>query len=298
MDRLTTFTETLKRVPLTAAFAEQVDILKERYGQEYTEVAESILILFDLLGLDATVASRRYILDYLRQLDYFLKNQEYGHSDFEQIKAEIYDNETTMLETYMPGLLLSYAYTTILYEKNHLYLTEFLPRINSSMHGMEVGFGEGFYLWEILKKFPDIRLTGFDISVHAMKFADHLLKTAGFEGAQYELKEANIFEGLPLEDDEMDFATFAEVIEHIPNPEKGLREVVRVLKPNGILYLTTVMNSNHMDHISNFSSVDEVRQLLTHAGLEICVEKIYNMLDDFPDSKDISTGMAFVAKKR
>lgn len=298
MDKLSKFAENMKKNPLTAAFAVQIHVLKERYGQEYIGVAEDILELFELLGLDAVKTSRKYVLDYLRQMDYFLKNRDYGHSDFEAIREEIYDNETTMMDTYMPGLLLAYAYTTIIYEKNHLFLSEFLPHIDPYMTGIEVGFGEGFYLWETLKKYPAIKLTGYDISPYAVKFASRLLRVAGLGCTRCELEHANILEGIPLENGMVDFAIFAEIIEHIPDPEKGIREMTRILRPGGIIYLTTVMNSNHMDHISNFSSVDEVRKMITNEGLEIRAEKIYHMHDDFPSSKDISTGMAFVAERR
>ena len=123
MSRLSRFAEDIKSNPLTAAFSEQICLLEKRYGQEYIKVAEDILELFELLGLDAVKTSQKYVLDYLRQMDYFLKNQDYGHSSFEKVREEVYDNEKTMMDTYLPGLFLAYAYTTIIYEKNHLFLS-------------------------------------------------------------------------------------------------------------------------------------------------------------------------------
>lgn len=298
VENLEDFTAQLKKMPITAAFSDQIRILKERYSDEYIGVAEDIIRVFNKLDLDVVKTSRKYIFDYLKQLDYFLKNKNYGHSNFEEIREGIYDNEKTMLETYMPGLLLSYAYTTILYEKNHIYLTEFLSRIKGGMHGIEVGFGEGFYIWELLKHIPDVCVTGYDISQHAIKFATGLLEAENIDADCYELKYGNVFEGLGQEDGTADFATIAEVIEHIPHPEAGIKEVVRILKPNGLLYLTTVMNSNHMDHISNFQSVEEVEKLIENEGMEIIVKNIYHMTDDFPNSNDVSVGMAFVARKK
>lgn len=119
--KLDDFSAELKKIPMTGGFVEQIELLEQRYGDEYIEVAESILSLFQSLGLDAVKTSRKYIYDYLKQLDYFIKHQDYGHDDFNEIRGQIYDNEKTMLETYMPGLLISYAYTTILYEKTHLF---------------------------------------------------------------------------------------------------------------------------------------------------------------------------------
>lgn len=296
--KLDEFSDNLKRVPMTEGFVSQIEILRQRYKSEYTETAQSILDLFELLGLDAVKTGRKYIYDYLKQLDFFRKHSNYGHTDFNEIRAEIYDNEKTMLETYMPGLLLSYAYTTILYGKYHLFRNEFLPYLDEKMHGIEVGFGEGFYLWEIFKRHPLIKIRGFDISPYAVQFAAHVLETAGVSTNCYDLKYGNLLEGIVQPDASADFAVLAEVIEHIPDPQAGIGEIARMLKRGGYLYLTTVINSNHMDHISNFESPDVVEGMLREEGMQVMASHIYHMIDDFPDSKDISVGLAYAARKR
>lgn len=296
--KLDTFSEELKKVPMTKDFVKQIEILKQRYGNEYIKVAEDILDLFEVLEMDAVKTSRKYIYDYLKQLDYFLKHQDYGHNVFNEIREKIYDDEKTMLETYMPGLLISYAYTTILYEKNHLFITAFLSRLKENMSGIEIGFGEGFYLWEILKRYPKIKISGFDISPYAIGFASHMLEKSGIPLCSYNLQYGNIFEGIDQPDESADFATLAEVIEHIPDPKVGIKEVARVLKKDGILYLTTVIDSNHMDHISNFESPAVVEAMIEQEHMEIVEKRIYHMTDDFPESKDVSIGLAYIAKKR
>jgi len=295
--KLTDLLKKLRAMPLTAGLAEQLEILRARYQAEYENTAEGILRLCETLEIDAVKAGRKYIYDYLKQLDYFIGNKNYGHSDFDEIREEIYDNENVMMETYMPGLLLSYAYTTILYEKNHLFLTRFLPELREDMVGMEVGFGEGFYLWEILRHFSRGKIYGYDISPYARQFAARILAAEGIEKGRYVLKYGNILEGLPKVDGTVDFGVLAEVIEHIPAPELGIHELVRTLRRGGLLYLTTVIDSNHMDHISNFESPAVVEEMLEREGLEITAKKIYRMQDDFPQSKDISVGLAYVARK-
>lgn len=294
---LNVFYEKLMKMPMTAGLGKQIDILKNRYGLEYTQVAQEILKLFELLNLDAIKTSRVYIYDYLKQLDFFLKNKDYGHKDYDVIRDQIYDDEKTMMETYMPGLLLSYAYTTILANKNHLFLTEFLSKINLAKRGFEIGFGEGFYIWEVLKKFSNIYMLGYDISLYAVKFASNILDAAGISKETFNLQYGNVLEGIAQPDESFDFGILAEVIEHIPNPDLGIRETVRMIHKGGYLYLTTVINSNHMDHISNFESPDMVEKMLKKEGLKIIAKSIYYMTDDFPESKDISVGLAYVAQK-
>jgi ubiquinone/menaquinone biosynthesis C-methylase UbiE len=291
------FKKELQRVPMTKGFSAQITLLLERYGKEYSDTAESLLHISEKLGLNPIITARKYIYDYLKQLDYFIKNKEYGHNDYNEIRKQIYDDEKTMLDTYMPGLLLSYAYTTILYEKNHLYLNEFLPRLRQGAVGVEVGFGEGFYIWEALSKRTDIYIQGYDISPYALQFADNIMNIVGLPKERYKLMYGNVFEGLNCGTETMDFATLAEVIEHIPQPEVGLGEVVRLMKKGGYLYLTTVIDSNHMDHISNFKSPAVVEKMLEDVGMKIVAKKIYHMRDDFPESNDISIGLSYVAEK-
>lgn len=295
---LSRLSEELKRTPLTAGFARQIDILKSRYGKGYEQVAEEILQLFERLGLDPVKTGRRYIYDYLKQLEYFIKNKDYGHGDFDHIKSRIYDDDATMMQTYLPGLLLSYAYTTILGAKNHFFLTQFLPRIDERMCGVEIGFGEGFYLWEVLKRYPGIKeMAGYDISPYSIRFASDLLRVAGIPTECYQLQYGDVIEGISRPDKSADFCICAELIEHIPGPRICMREIARILKQDGLLYLTTVTDSNHMDHISNFGSPQIVRTMLEEEGYEIIVEDIYYMTDDFPESQDVSVGSAFVAKR-
>lgn len=47
------------------------------------------------------------------------------------------------------------------------------------------------------------------------------------------------YDSLPYEDNFFDYITFIEIIEHLKNPWFSLKEINRVLKPNGKLILTT-----------------------------------------------------------
>ncbi len=44
---------------------------------------------------------------------------------------------------------------------------------------------------------------------------------------------------MPFEDETFDFAVCSEVIEHVPDPKIAMMELYRVLKPGGVLILTT-----------------------------------------------------------
>lgn len=287
----------LSRMPMTAGFTEQIRLLIHRYGEEYEKNAEDILELAVKLDFDIMRVSRIYIYDYLKQMQYFLRHDSYGHKDYEKIKAEVYDDEATMMNTYYPGLLLSYVYTTILYEKLNFCNKFFLPALQQNAKGIEIGFGEGFYLWELLRKRGDVSVDGVDISKYAIRFADNLLKKGGILESRYQLAYGNVLEGIDAADDAYDFAIAAELIEHVPHPQDVLHEIARLVKPGGMLFLTTVIDSNHMDHVTNFDSIDQIEQIIKREGFCTVEKSQYVMKDDFPKTEDRSRGIVFISRK-
>jgi len=285
---------------ITTGLIEQIDLLAERYGGEYLNLAERVLSMLEKMDYDTFFIAQQYIFDYLKQMSIFLKTGNYGHEDYNEIKETIYDSADIMMKTYMPGLFLAYANTTILYTKYNLFRNKFLPLISSASNGIgiEVGFGEGFYLWELNHHAPHLRFDGFDISEHAVAFASSLFDYANMQRDRYRLQIGDITSGIPASVGDYDFGILAEVIEHIPNPEQSITEMARLIRPGGYLYLTSVIDSNHMDHITNFESPDIVESMIKIAGFNILHESTYRIQDDFKKSKDISVGLAFVCKRR
>jgi len=284
---------------IASGLIEQIDLLAKRYGEEYLNLAEKVLAKLKEIGddgeYDPLFICQQYIYDYLQQMNLFLKSGNYGHGDYEEIKRTIYHNADVMLKTYMPGLFLAYANTTILYTKYNLFKNAFLPRLNSQNKGIEVGFGEGFYLWELSNHIPGIDFVGYDISSHAITFASKLFDQTDMSSA---LLLGDITKGISDEDSSYDFGILAEVIEHVESPEKCIAEMSRLIKAKGFLYLTTVIDSNHMDHITNFESPEVVESMICDAGFSLHDKSIYHIQDDFPKSKDISIGLAYVCEKK
>jgi len=92
--------------------------------------------------------------------------------------------------------------------KNHL----------TKAHVLEVGSGEGS-LQDLVEDY-----TGLDISATARrKYHKRFIQADA--------------RAMPFPDGEFDAIWTIWVLEHVPNPEQALREIRRVLKPNGLLYL-------------------------------------------------------------
>jgi ubiquinone/menaquinone biosynthesis C-methylase UbiE len=98
-------------------------------------------------------------------------------------------------------------------------IQEFADRNNlSKAHVLEIGSGEGS-LQDIVSDY-----TGLDISATARSNYHKRFVQADARA-------------MPFPDGEFDAAWSIWVLEHVPNPEQALREMRRVLKPNGLLYL-------------------------------------------------------------
>jgi len=283
---------------LTAVLSEQMDLLAFRYGEEYCQLAERVLTILDKMKYDTYITCHRYIYDYLKQMKSFLDSGNYKHSSYDDIKTNIYQNADIMLNVYMPGLFLAYATSSILYTKYHLFRNKFLPLLNNSSVGVDIGFGEGFYLWELGNVLHGIKITGFDISEHALTFASKLLGTAGISIQEITLSNGDILNGLPVLKENYDFCIISEVIEHVKEPGACISEASRILKTGGYLFLSTDIDSNHMDHVTNFISPDVVEELIESNNFLILDKSLYRIQDDFPKTKDISIGLSYVCKKK
>jgi ubiquinone/menaquinone biosynthesis C-methylase UbiE len=81
-------------------------------------------------------------------------------------------------------------------------------------------------------------------------------------------------EALPIDDARVDAATLILVLHHVPEPDRALAEVVRVLKPGGRVVLVDMLPHDRenyrqqMGHVWLGFSEEHARRLLTDAGFE------------------------------
>lgn len=92
---------------------------------------------------------------------------------------------------------------------------------------LDIGAGEG-YLIQQMKSIKNVRSRACDFHVDRFKV----------DGV--EITSVNIDAGnLPYQDESFDLITCSEVIEHIDNYRAFIRDAYRILKPGGLLILTT-----------------------------------------------------------
>lgn len=77
------------------------------------------------------------------------------------------------------------------------------------------------------------KIIGMDFSNDAVKYAKSLYNKKNLEYIQGDAQK------MPFKDSSFDVVVSLETIEHLPRPEEFVKEVIRVLKPDGIFYVST-----------------------------------------------------------
>jgi ubiquinone/menaquinone biosynthesis C-methylase UbiE len=291
------FLDYLNSKTLLRGASSNIDFLYGKYGRDYLALAEDMLETMNKVGVDSARVFESYIFAYLMDLARFEKSGEYNNGTFEEIRDKIYDNVELMNETYLPGLFVAYGFTSLLHEKYRFCERSFIRHLDRNQQGIEIGFGDGFYLWTILKRIPGIKVSGLDISQSALDFTAKLLSASGFPADRFDLRLGNVCERLSIEDASQDWCILTEVIEHVADPVFSMGEIVRIMKPGGVFFISTVMDSNHMDHITNFESPEVVKDLLRSSGFAIEDSLEYAVRKEIKDVKDRAVGLAFVCRK-
>jgi 2-polyprenyl-3-methyl-5-hydroxy-6-metoxy-1,4-benzoquinol methylase len=96
---------------------------------------------------------------------------------------------------------------------------------------LEVGCGPGNFALCLEKWFPDSQVMALDLEDDLIRFASRRVHSAHFVRASSEK--------IPLHAHSVDVVSALQVIEHFSTPEDFLAEVARILRPGGLLLLST-----------------------------------------------------------
>jgi ubiquinone/menaquinone biosynthesis C-methylase UbiE len=152
---------------------------------------------------------------------------------------------------------------------------------------LDVGCGNGRHTAEVCRW--DCCAVGVDVSVQELKIAKYFLahKRSRREVVGHGDFMAADAEHLPFKDGVFDRIVCTEVLEHIPDDRAGIRELVRVLKPGGLMavsvpnYLPEVLFwtiswgywHSPGGHIRIYKP-GEMAQMLSEGGLELYAQRL------------------------
>ncbi len=110
----------------------------------------------------------------------------------------------------------------------------------SGTHLLELGCGPGFYACRFAEKYPEMRTTGIDLS-------KTLLNRARTRAAQMKLTNCSFHHAdvhaLPAPVGEVDVIVISRLFLVVPNRNDVLREVFRVLRPGGRVFIAEPVSS-------------------------------------------------------
>ena len=106
---------------------------------------------------------------------------------------------------------------------------EMMRRFNPELHGdyLDIGAGHGDLIRLVQKDWA--------VRVRACDYTDELMRVPGIKVDVANLNSA----ALPYEANRFDLVTCTEVIEHLENHRFAVREMFRVLRPGGVLVVST-----------------------------------------------------------
>jgi ubiquinone/menaquinone biosynthesis C-methylase UbiE len=107
---------------------------------------------------------------------------------------------------------------------------------------LEVGCGVGAQTAILLRRFPDLHVTGLDASEENLALAREYLATVPWAEGRCQLQQGQA-EKLPFEAAEFDGAFLCWILEHVGDPSRVLSEVRRCLKQGSFIVVTEVMNA-------------------------------------------------------
>ncbi|MBT7810129.1 MAG: ubiquinone/menaquinone biosynthesis methyltransferase, partial [Deltaproteobacteria bacterium] len=115
----------------------------------------------------------------------------------------------------------------------HRYWKRFVVRqtgLQPEEHCLDLCCGTGDIAREVLRQYPTSKVTGLDFSQKMLNIAKS--KSSNNSGVQYLL--GNAME-IPFSDTNFDAVTIGYGLRNVPNLNGCLQEILRVLKPGGIL---------------------------------------------------------------
>ena len=190
-------------------------------------------------------------------------------------------------ESYESGVRLKYWFWRLLKKTQRRIIIE------DSKFVLDLGCGTGNLLKSLHQRYPNAVLYGSDVSEGMLAKAKEKFHAMGCKTDC--LKIADMNEPFPWADSMFDYVITTYCFHHAKDPVKTLREILRVLKPNGRLYFADLCYPPLISWIANkiyprllrwkghveFMNRRKVRRALNNAGFADVRQKRISLLAVF-----------------
>jgi ubiquinone/menaquinone biosynthesis C-methylase UbiE len=150
------------------------------------------------------------------------------------------------------------------------------PAKSTPLTVLDVGTGTARIPIAICRLTERLRITAVDLSAHMLQLGQRNVIENGFE-RQIRLEHVDA-KGLPYPDASFDAVISNSIVHHIPQPIRVVREMLRVLRPGGLLFVRDLLRPPDAEEIATILSKhaagtnDHQRQLFEqslHAALTL-----------------------------
>lgn len=151
---------------------------------------------------------------------------------------------------------------------------EQLASHSNRLRVLDVGTGTAQIPIEFCQRPVNVDMVAIDLAVEMLLLAEQNIRDAGLHGNI--LLEHVDAKDLPFDDGEFDWVISNSIVHHIPDPIDCLREMRRILKPGGLLFVRDLLRPNSSDRVEEIVEMyagddnDDQRQLFRqslHAAL-------------------------------
>ncbi|MBK6346050.1 MAG: class I SAM-dependent methyltransferase [Bacteroidales bacterium] len=196
----------------------------------------------------------------------FTRDGRYSSSSFSEVEERVYSSPEVMTY-YMHGLVLAQFLWFEQYERFAFFYRHLVQTAGKVNSYLEIGGGHGLYLCQAIEQLSEVKHFDLvDISQFSLKLVDGIVDSEDIHYHQMDIFDFS-------ESQTYDFITMGEVLEHVEDPLALLKKIGRLLGKNGISFISAPVNAPMIDHIYLFNNEQEIRELISTAGLRIIDEK-------------------------
>jgi len=200
------------------------------------------------------------------QID-FMRTGCYPVEFSDQANQAVYSSESEML-SYMVGLGISQFLWGTHYEMYSFFSAAIRERASLLSSYLEIGPGHGLLLEKALALGENLKeAVAVDISPTSLGLAQAIIAHS-----MPDRKNVRFVLGDILKTDlgrKFDFITMGEVLEHVNQPVTLLSKLKQMLAPEGRGFISTCANCPAIDHVYQFDTVSQIRELIVSSGLVI-----------------------------
>ncbi len=218
----------------------------------------------EIILRDMAAVGRLKPREIAEKLNQFVSVKLRGSSplEFDQAKSDVYDREFWPMAAHMA---LALQPSAIARKDFVLEAADWMDKDHARV--ADLGCGPGVILCSLLARKPTWEGVGLDVSHPALQYAARLAAHRRV-GARAKFAAGDLTD-LPYPNQSFDLVVASEVLEHVPDIQKALRELARVLRPGGKVVMTVPLHSRTALHQHSLSVEEDLSRLYAQAGLSV-----------------------------